>query len=120
MGFGAVPALIILMLRYRFMDESPGWAAHYLGLHEAARVLEKMYKVKVKVIERAQTEKKQAIKINYSEIFSPKYRLRTFLVSVISITQATEYYAVGFDLPNDFHTPVRQCVHLRYSRNRVF
>lgn len=97
-GFGAVPATIILILRYKFMDESPGWAAHYLGLNEAARVLEKMYGVKVKV-EQEPTAKKQDVKIHYSEIFSPKYRLRTFLVSVIGITQATEYYAVGFNLP---------------------
>jgi MFS family permease len=100
LGFGAVPALIILFLRYRFMDESPTWAAHYLGLQEAARVLEKMYKVKVTVEAEEKVEpKRKEAKVDFFEIFSPKYRVRTFLVSVIGITQATEYYAVGFNLP---------------------
>jgi MFS family permease len=39
-GFGAVPALIILILRLIYIDESPMWAAQRLGLHEAAKILE--------------------------------------------------------------------------------
>ncbi len=48
-GFGAVPALVILVLRYRWMDESPLWAARNLGLAEAARVIRKTYGVAVRV-----------------------------------------------------------------------
>ncbi len=97
-GFGAFPALIILLLRYRFMDESPTWAAHNLGLHETARVLEKTYQVRVRV------EPEQAAsgpgKINFFEIFSPQYRARTILASIICATQSMEYFAVGFNLPS--------------------
>ena len=38
-GFGAIPSLVVLLLRDRYMWESPMWAAHNLGLHEAARIL---------------------------------------------------------------------------------
>ena len=97
-GFGAFPAVIILLLRYRFMDESPTWAAHNLGLHEAARVLQRTYNVNVRV------EPEQAATgpgtINFFEIFSPQYRARTILASIICATQSMEYFAVGFNLPS--------------------
>lgn len=48
-GFGAVPALIILILRLIYLDESPMWAAHNLGLREASDILEKNYNVRVTV-----------------------------------------------------------------------
>jgi len=72
-GFGAIPALIILALRGKYMWESPLWAANYIGLPEAD---------------------------TYSAIFLPPYGLRTLLVSIISITQSLEYFAVGFYLPS--------------------
>lgn len=98
-GFGAVPALIVLLLRYRFMDESPLWAAHNLGLHEAARVLEHTYGVNVTVTasERMEEAAKPA---DFREIFSPRYRARTILASIICMTQSMQYFAVGFNLPS--------------------
>ncbi len=98
-GFGAVPALIVLILRYKYMDESPTWAAHNVGLHEAGRVLEKMYGVKVQVIAEERKTEAKKVDVNFFEIFSPKYRLRTFLVTIISITQSFEYFAVAFNIP---------------------
>jgi MFS family permease len=98
-GFGAVPAFIVLLLRYRYMNESPMWAAHYLGLHAAANVLEKTYGVKTRVIEIGQS-KLVPKAAKFSEIFSQKYRLRTLLVSIICMTQSMEYFAVGFNLPS--------------------
>ncbi|MGH7715370.1 MAG: MFS transporter, partial [Vulcanimicrobiaceae bacterium] len=44
-GLGAVPALIVLILRYIHMRESPMWAALQGDLHGAARILEKTYGV---------------------------------------------------------------------------
>ncbi|HEX3505145.1 MAG TPA: MFS transporter [Xanthobacteraceae bacterium] len=97
-GFGAVPALIILALRGRYMWESPLWAANYLGLDEAARLLGKTYGVQVKVAGEAGKETERH-RFSYSAIFSPPYRSRTVLVSIISITQSLQYFAVGFYLP---------------------
>jgi MFS transporter, putative metabolite transport protein len=97
-GFGSVPAFIVLLLRYRYMNESPMWAAHYQGLHTAAKVLERTYGVKVRVIEGA--EPKRAPKAaRFQEIFSEQYRWRTLLATIICMTQSMEYFAVGFNLP---------------------
>jgi putative MFS transporter len=96
-GFGAVPALLILLLRFRFMNESALWAAHHVGLDEAARILNKTYGVQVQV--EALSERPKP-KLDVFEIFSPRFRMRTILASVICATQSMEYFAVGFNLPS--------------------
>jgi MFS family permease len=98
-GFGAVPAFIILLLRYRYMNESPMWAAHNLGLHEAAKVLERTYGVRTRVIETDQP-KRAPKPAQFKEIFSPKFLPRTILASIICMTQSMQYFAVGFNLPS--------------------
>jgi MFS family permease len=98
-GFGAVPAFIILILRYKYMDESPLWAAQNLGLEKAGQILAKTYGVKVTVI----PEVKPALpkpKINMGELFDRKYRKRLLLISILGFVGATEYYVVGFNLPS--------------------
>lgn len=97
-GFGAIPALIILALRGKYMWESPLWTANHVGLNEAATLLEKTYGVHVRVEGSQLPVKKESVP--YSTIFSPPYRSRTLLVSIISITQSLEYFAVGFYLPS--------------------
>jgi putative MFS transporter len=98
-GFGAIPALIILLLRGKYMWESPLWAAHHAGLGEAAKLLEKTYDVKVRVEELA-TSTTTAAAPGYAAIFSQPYLSRTLLVSIVSITQSLQYFAVGFYLPS--------------------
>jgi MFS family permease len=100
-GLGAVPALIILVLRYIFMEESPLWAAHQ-SLDEAARVLRRMYGLDVVVAPDA--EPPRALGSAYSlqhylKIFSPAYRPRTILCGAMSMLQSLEYYAAAFYLP---------------------
>lgn len=97
-GFGAVPALIVLLLRLKYTEESPMWAAHRLGLHEAAKILEKSYGITV-VVEAAEGQEAVKKLPNLSALFKKKYRGRTVLASVISGTQSMEYYAVGFYVP---------------------
>ena len=97
-GFGAVPALIILVLRYRWMDESPLWAARNLGLAEAARVIRKTYGVAVRVAPAPRTPAPAHGSV--LEIFSSRYRSRTLLASIICATQSAEYFAIGFNLPS--------------------
>ncbi|MCA0174538.1 MFS transporter [Bacillus sp. RAR_GA_16] len=99
-GFGGVAALVILLLRLKYMDESPMWAANNLSLEEASKVLEKTYDIKVrlnkiKTIENKEKESKPSL----SMIFSKRYRVRTFLASMIASTQSIEYFAVGFYIP---------------------
>ncbi len=97
-GFGAVPAAIVLVLRFIYTDESPMWAAHHLGLREAAKILEKNYDVHV-VVEASAERSVAAERTRLGAVFQRKFRARTILASMISGTQAMEYYAVGFYAP---------------------
>ncbi|MCL6593721.1 MAG: MFS transporter, partial [Alicyclobacillus sp.] len=99
-GFGGVAALIVLILRYIYMNESPLWAANNLPLAEAARILERTYGVSVRVVtEERPTASVTADRIPVLILFSRQYRGRTLLSMIISCTQALEYYAIGFYLP---------------------
>jgi len=104
-GFGAVPAFIILVLRFFLMDESPLWEAARGNLAAAARILERTYHVRTAVdpaaqarfVERRTHSESWTL---YRQIFSRRYRLRTFQASLVSAMQSCEYYAVGFYLPS--------------------
>ena len=100
-GLGAVPAIVVLVLRYIYMEESPLWAAHQ-SLEQAARILRRMYGLNVSVAPDAERPMALAQKYslrNYLAIFSRPYRQRTILVSVVSMLQALEYYAAAFYIP---------------------
>ena len=102
-GFGAVPAIVVLGMRKFFMEESPLWAADHLGLKEAGRILEATYGVKVTLDCKPEyllaPKQETKPKISYSILFTRQYRLRTIITSVIAATQSMEYFAVGFYLP---------------------
>jgi MFS family permease len=103
-GFGAVPALVVLLLRLRYAEESPMWAAHNLGLAEAAKILQSSYGITVAVQEPTEGPAldKTATSSSgqrFQALFSKRYRARTFLASMISGTQAAQYFAVGFYIP---------------------
>jgi putative MFS transporter len=101
-GFGALPAAVILLLRYRYMAESPMWAALQGDLGGAASILERTYRVRVQVAPdaRAFTPLADLYSIEqWRSVFSPRYRARTTLNWIIGATQSLEYYAVGFYLP---------------------
>ncbi|WP_433875526.1 MFS transporter [Sinomonas atrocyanea] len=101
-GFGAVPALIIMVFRQTYMAESPSWAAQNLGLDEAAQILRKTYGVDAEVAADAvdpRAERKQfqmTLTQAWGKLVSTKYRARTVLAGVINMGQSMEYYAVGF------------------------
>jgi MFS family permease len=99
-GLGGVFALIVLFLRYFYMNESPLWAANYLSVEESAKVIRKTYNIEVVVHPEAKgsaTAGKK--KVPYTAIFRGKYRMRTLLASIITFTQSMEYFAVGFYIP---------------------
>lgn len=103
-GFGAVPALILLILRNRYMLESPLWAAHQGDLHEAARILRRTRNLNVEVAAATEvtpaTSRPSLSMVETARIiFSGQYRRRAILAAVIGCAQSLEYYAVIFYLP---------------------
>jgi MFS family permease len=99
-GLGAVPALIVLLLRLKYIDESPMWAAHNRSLHEAAKILENNYDVRVNVVPPEEGTTEERRKVSLGSIFRKGLRARTALTSIIASTQSMEYFAVGFYLPS--------------------
>ncbi|MCL4532572.1 MAG: MFS transporter [Actinobacteria bacterium] len=102
-GFGAIPAAIVLVLRYMYMDESPMWAANRGDIEGAVRILRKTYGVNVEAAPDATKPllaDTSAISLrDYKQIFTGIYRPRTILAGAIGMTQSMEYFALGFYLP---------------------
>jgi putative MFS transporter len=102
-GIGAVPAALVLVLRYVYMDESPMWAASRGNLAEAARILRSTYGLDAEVAPQAEPSAPAYGQLTstreYAQLFTPRYRPRTVLAAVIGATQSMEYFAVGFYLP---------------------
>lgn len=103
LGFGAVPALIIIAIRSRYMSESPVWAANQGDLKGAAHILRNSYGINAQVAEDADlTPAKPARRAgwrNYGELLKGIYLKRTILATVISVASSFAYNAVAFGLP---------------------
>lgn len=99
-GFGAVPALILLLLRYRYMLESPLWAAHRGDLEGAAAILRATRHLDVEVKPSPTIPRPPMSMLQTAQVlFSEHYRRRAILAAVIACAQSVEYYAVIFYLP---------------------
>lgn len=101
-GFGAVPAAVLLVMRYKYMLESPLWAAHRGDLEGAAEILARTRHLDVEVRRppaAGVTAPPLSLRQTYAILFSPRYRRRSILAAVIACAQSIEYYAVIFYLP---------------------
>ncbi|TCP53171.1 putative MFS family arabinose efflux permease [Tamaricihabitans halophyticus] len=101
-GFGAVPALVVMLVRHRYMEESASWAAKQGKLERAVQILRNSYGVDAVLAEdavREQATEPPAWWRGIKQLFTRRYRKRTILAGVLSATQAAQYYAVGFALP---------------------
>lgn len=103
LGFGAVPALIIIAIRSRYMSESPVWAANQGNLHGAAQILRSSYGINAQVADNADLTParppRRASWRNYGELLKGIYLRRTILATVISVASSFAYNAVAFGLP---------------------
>lgn len=102
-GFGAVPALVVLLVRRRYMNESASWAANQGDLAGAVLILQKSYNANAELAPEAELEyppaQPKASLAGFKALFSAKYRRRTILSGVVGACQSMQYYAVGFYLP---------------------
>jgi len=102
-AFGVVPTVIVLLLRRKYLSESPLWLATN-DLQAAAAVLRRAYGVDAIVADGAVagTPGGSRIRLPSGEAFAMlwrgKYRVRTVLSLFVNFCQGTEYYAVGFSL----------------------
>ncbi|MEO3988959.1 MFS transporter [Pseudocitrobacter cyperus] len=95
--FGAVPALLIIAVRSKFMNESPLWAANQGDLQGAARILRESYGIEAH--EAPGVKAAPPPKVSYRVLFEKPYRERTIVAGVMNICIAFEYTAIAFFLP---------------------
>jgi predicted MFS family arabinose efflux permease len=111
-GFGAIPALVILLVRRRYMNESPSWAADQGDLERAAEILRSSYGVHVVVAsdaDRAMTRRRSTTGLKeFGRLFTRHYRSRTILALCIGVGQTFGYNAVIYGLPIIISTFLRQ------------
>ncbi|WP_263399680.1 sugar porter family MFS transporter [Saccharopolyspora pogona] len=101
-GFGAVPALMILLVRNKYMNESPFWAANHEDLERAAKILRNSYAVNAVVAPDAEViepkSERRGLR-DFAQLFQRRYRARTFQALAIGLTQTFGYNAVAYGLP---------------------
>ncbi|MDR3097303.1 MAG: MFS transporter [Paraburkholderia sp.] len=111
LAFGAVPALVIILVRHRYISESPVWAANQGDLEGAARILKRTWGVDA-VVERGASSAggvasglvlasapRTASWRNYAVLFNATYRRRTILAATIGAASSFGYNAIIFGLP---------------------
>jgi MFS transporter, putative metabolite transport protein len=103
-GLGAVPAVIVLVLRFFYTSESPLWSATYEGLDQAAEIIKKTYLVDEIVVDEHQPAARQVQRAAVRprailELFTTPYGIRTLLVSILVVTQAVEFYGISLYTP---------------------
>lgn len=102
--FGAVPALLIIAVRSKFMNESPLWAANQGDLKSAVRILRDSYGIHAHEAEHeAEHEAPPAAaapKVSFRVLFEKPWRERTIVAGVMNICISFEYTAIAFFLPS--------------------
>ena len=103
LGFGAIPALVIIAIRSKYMSESPVWAANQGNLKEAAAILRKAYNINAHVPQEALNQPAPVVNKaswrNYLNLFRGVYLKRTTLATLLSVVSSFAYNAVAFGLP---------------------
>ena len=101
-GFGAVPALVVMAVRHRYMEESASWAARKGDLAHAVEILHRSYGVDAILADDAVATPPDRPRVSldgFRQLMSRRYRRRTILAGVVGAMQSAQYYAVGFFLP---------------------
>ncbi|WP_181275582.1 MFS transporter [Brevibacterium oceani] len=109
-GFGAVPALIVLLVRRRYLAESPEWLANQGDLRAAVDVMRSHHNLDVTLAAEASsgaaegpeggTDRPAAGRWRgFAELFSPKYRVRTIVALCVSVFSTFGYNAVAYGTP---------------------
>lgn len=102
-GFGAVPALVVLLVRRKYMDESASWAANQGDLERAVGILNSSYGADAVLAPAEELvypqERPRASLRSFAILFRRRYLGRTIASGLVGMTQSIQYYAVGFFLP---------------------
>lgn len=123
--FGAVPALLIIFIRGKYLTESPIWLANQGDLKGAAKILRESYDINVHAtvdrIEKSALKHEQA---SFKVLFNQIYLQRTIVSIVIHISVAFQYTTIAFFLPSIltrfFHTDTLTTITTTLGLNLAF
>jgi len=110
LGFGAVPALAIIIIRSRYISESPVWAANQGDLAGAARILRHSYGINARIAPSAQQQPAPLPLVarwsNYRRLLQGIYLRRTVLATIIAIASSFAYNYQQFSgaIHDDHHS----------------
>lgn len=110
-GFGAVPALVVLVVRRRYLKESPQWLAGQGDLRGAVDILRSTYGIDAELApDVAATSSRPSLRSRraaLTRLWSPQYRVRTLAALAIAVFSTFGYNAVAYGTPliiaNLFH-----------------
>ncbi|MCY0385930.1 MFS transporter [Robbsia sp. Bb-Pol-6] len=100
--FGAVPALVIIAVRSKFMNESPMWAANQGNLTDAVRILKESYGIQAHTDPDHVADawrRSQPATPSFTVLFRKPYLQRTLAASAMNLFIPFEYTAIAFFLP---------------------
>lgn len=106
-GFGAVPALVVLLVRRRYLAESPEWLANQGDLRAAVDVMRSHHNLDVEIAPDAGSTGTGAATVSksggkwsgFAELFAPQYRVRTIVALCVSVFSTFGYNAVAYGTP---------------------
>jgi MFS family permease len=100
-GFGAVPALVVLLVRRRYLKESPQWLANQGDLRGAVDILRSAYDIDAELAPDAVTTRraKPVTWSAFGRLWSPLYRTRTIAALCVSVFSTFGYNAVAYGTP---------------------
>jgi MFS family permease len=109
-GFGAVPALIVLLVRRRYLAESPQWLADQGDLRAAVDVMRTHHNLDVELAPADNRETSGTAGADdgraengkwggFAELFAPHYRVRTIVALCVSVFSTFGYNAVAYGTP---------------------
>ncbi|QDH25481.1 MFS transporter [Neokomagataea tanensis] len=107
LAFGAVPALLIILVRSKYMSESPLWLARQGELARAAEILRRSHGIdpvlEVDVTKRVSVKPRAAP----LPLFRGPLLRRTALINIMTLTSAFAYSAIAFEGPGLLQTLLR-------------
>jgi MFS family permease len=98
--FGAVPALAIILVRHRYMNESPLWAAQQGDFERAVHILRQSYGIEARNTATAPPPEVKPPSPDFRLLFRRPYLGRTLVASAMNLCIPFEYTAVAFFLPS--------------------
>lgn len=101
-GFGAVPALVVLLVRRRYLAESPQWLANQGDLVGAVDILRTKHHIDAVLADESELERSKPPKASarsFATLFSARYRTRTLVALAVSVFSTFGYNAVAYGTP---------------------